>query len=85
MSILPGGENILVGGDDNVLAWYDLELSVRPYKALKFHKHAIQSARFHSSYPLFASASDDGTVQVRGSLFVFRADSEFLGVSRNGL
>lgn len=31
---------------------------------LRYHSRAIRSLRFHPTYPLFASASDDGTIQV---------------------
>jgi WD40 repeat protein len=30
----------------------------------RYHSRAIRSLRFHPTYPLFASASDDGTIQV---------------------
>lgn len=64
MAVHTGGDNLIVGGEDRRLIWFDTDLSTRPYKALRFHKHAIQAVAFHPSYPLFASASDDGTVQV---------------------
>jgi ribosome biogenesis protein ERB1 len=39
---------------------YDLDLSTTPYKALRYHQHAVRGAAFHpGGYPLFASASDD--------------------------
>jgi len=43
---------------------YDLDLSTRPYKALRYHTYAVRGAAFHNSYPLFASSSDDGTAHV---------------------
>lgn len=46
------------------MLWYDLDLSTKPYKALKYHQLALRAVAFHRSYPLFASASDDGTIQV---------------------
>ncbi len=46
------------------MAWYDMELSTKPYKALRYHTGAVRGAAFHRSYPLFASASDDGSVHV---------------------
>ncbi|GMH44701.1 hypothetical protein BSKO_12653 [Bryopsis sp. KO-2023] len=64
LAIHPGGDNLIVGGDDERLCWFDLDISSRPYKALKFHKQPIRSVAYHRSYPLFASASDDGTVQI---------------------
>uniref|UniRef100_A0A1D2A9E9 Ribosome biogenesis protein BOP1 homolog n=1 Tax=Auxenochlorella protothecoides TaxID=3075 RepID=A0A1D2A9E9_AUXPR len=58
------GDHLIVGSEDNRLAWYDLDLSTRPYRALRFHSKALRGVAFHRSYPLFASASDDGLVQV---------------------
>lgn len=43
---------------------YDLDLSTKPYKALRYHTYAVRGAVFHNSYPLFASSSDDGTAHV---------------------
>lgn len=62
--IHPGGDNVLIGSEDNKISWYDLDLSTRPFKSLQFHKHAIRGVSFHKKYPLFASASDDCTIQV---------------------
>ena len=49
---------------DRRVLWYDLDLSTKPYKALKYHQLALRAVAFHRSYPLFASASDDGTIQI---------------------
>lgn len=64
MAIHPAGDNIIVGSYDCRLSWFDLDLSSKPYQTLRHHKKAIRSASYHSRYPLFASASDDGTVIV---------------------
>ncbi|KAI9139255.1 NUC169 domain-containing protein [Paraphysoderma sedebokerense] len=64
MDIHPGGENLIVGSYDRRLIWWDLELSVKPYKTLRYHTHALRSTTFHRRYPLFASSSDDGTIQI---------------------
>lgn len=45
-------------------SWFDLDLSSKPYRALRYHSYAVRGAAFHRSYPLFASSSDDGTVHV---------------------
>ena len=54
----------LTGSEDRRLAWYDLDLSTKPYKALRYHKAAVRGAAYHRGYPLFASSSDDGAVHV---------------------
>ncbi|KAI9796477.1 MAG: Ribosome biogenesis protein erb1 [Piccolia ochrophora] len=61
----PAGDHLLVGSYDRRLAWLDLDLSPRPYKTLRYHAKAIRAVRFHKGgLPLFADASDDGSVQV---------------------
>ncbi|KAI0229296.1 Ribosome biogenesis protein erb1, partial [Massospora cicadina] len=64
LDIHPQGDNIIVGSYDRMLNWFDLDLSSKPYKTLRFHKEAIRSVGFHKRYPLFASCSDDGSLQV---------------------
>ncbi|CAM1507385.1 Fc.00g070260.m01.CDS01 [Cosmosporella sp. VM-42] len=60
----PGGDNIIVGSYDRRLLWHDLDLSSRPYKTMRFHAEAIRAVKYHKGLPLFADASDDGTLQV---------------------
>lgn len=60
----PGGDNLIVGSYDRRLLWHDLDLSSRPFKTMRFHSEAIRAVKYHRSLPLFADASDDGTVQI---------------------
>ncbi len=64
LAVHPSGDHIIVGSEDKRLAWYDMDLSAKPYKALRYHQYALRAAAFHRAYPLFASASDDGTCHV---------------------
>ncbi|KAF8485024.1 BOP1NT-domain-containing protein [Russula ochroleuca] len=64
MDVHPSGDHLIVGGYDRKLCWFDLELNDKPYKILRYHSRAIRSLHFHPSYPLFASSSDDGSIQV---------------------
>lgn len=64
MDVHPSGDHLIVGGYDRKLCWFDLDLSSKPYKVLRYHARAIRAVQFHPVYPLFASSSDDGTVQV---------------------
>ncbi|MCJ1338214.1 Ribosome biogenesis protein erb1 [Bachmanniomyces sp. S44760] len=65
MDMHPAGDNLIVGSYDKRLLWHDLDLSTRPYKTLRYHKKAIRAVKFHpGGLPLFADASDDGTLQV---------------------
>jgi ribosome biogenesis protein ERB1 len=36
MDIHPSGDHLIVGGYDRKLCWFDLELSARPYKVLRY-------------------------------------------------
>ncbi len=62
--IHPGGDNLIVGSYDRRLLWHDLDLSSRPYKTMRFHEKAIRAVKYHKTYPLFADASDDGSLQI---------------------
>uniref|UniRef100_A0A8D9AVX1 Ribosome biogenesis protein BOP1 homolog n=1 Tax=Cacopsylla melanoneura TaxID=428564 RepID=A0A8D9AVX1_9HEMI len=62
MSVHPGGDNLLVGTFDRKVLWFDLDLSVNPYKVLKLHGSAVRSVAYHRRYPLFATCSDDLSV-----------------------
>ncbi|KAK0540602.1 Ribosome biogenesis protein erb1 [Tilletia horrida] len=68
LSVHPGGEHVLVGSYDRKVAWFDLELSVQPYKVLRYHARAVRGVAFHPraarTFPLFASVGDDGQAQV---------------------
>ncbi|ROW18145.1 hypothetical protein VPNG_00284 [Cytospora leucostoma] len=59
-----GGDNLIVGSYDRRLLWHDLELSMRPYKTMRFHPKAIRAVKYHKDLPLFADASDDGSLQI---------------------
>ncbi|KAA8636029.1 hypothetical protein SMACR_04598 [Sordaria macrospora] len=63
--IHPGGDNLIVGSYDKRLLWHDLDLSIRPYKTMRFHSEAVRQVKYHKGgLPLFADASDDGTLQI---------------------
>ncbi len=60
----PGGDHLVVGSYDRRLLWHDLDLSNRPFKTMRFHDKAIRAVRYHATLPLFADASDDGSLQI---------------------
>ena len=64
MAVHPSGDHVIIGSEDKRLAWFDLDLSDKPYKALRYHSYALRGVAFHRTYPLFASSSDDATVHV---------------------
>jgi len=70
IGVHPSGDNLIIGGYDKRLCWFDMDLSAKPYKTLRHHKRAIRQVAFHRQYPLFASSSDDGTVIIsHGKVF----------------
>ncbi|CAI5489296.1 unnamed protein product, partial [Closterium sp. Naga37s-1] len=55
-------DHLLVGGDEGKVAWIDMDLSTRPYRVLRSHGGMdVRSVAFHPTYPLFASAAEDGS------------------------
>ncbi|KAJ1992393.1 Ribosome biogenesis protein erb1 [Coemansia spiralis] len=64
VDVHPQGDNVIVGSYDKKLSWFDLDLSVKPYKSIRYHKQAIRQVQFSRRFPLFATVSDDGTIQV---------------------
>lgn len=35
MDVHPGGDNLIIGSYDKKLAWFDMDLSAKPYKTLR--------------------------------------------------
>ncbi|KAJ2554321.1 Ribosome biogenesis protein erb1 [Coemansia sp. RSA 1933] len=64
VDVHPQGDNVIVGSYDKKLSWFDLDLSAKPYKSIRYHTQAIRQVHFSHRYPLFATASDDGSIQV---------------------
>ncbi|CAN1175029.1 Ribosome biogenesis protein BOP1 homolog [Linum perenne] len=65
IAIHPGGDNLIVGTREGKLAWFDMDLSSKPYRVIKCHSSKdVNNVAFHRSYPLFASSSDDCTAYV---------------------
>jgi len=64
LDVHPSGDHVIVGSYDRRVLWFDLDLSERPYKALRYHSRAVRAVAYHPRFPLFASAADDGTVHV---------------------
>ncbi|KAK6204911.1 ribosome biogenesis protein ERB1 [Scheffersomyces amazonensis] len=65
IDIHPRGDNLLASSYDKRVLWHDLDLSATPYKTLRYHEKAVRSIKFHKGkLPLFASASDDGSIHI---------------------
>jgi len=64
ISVHPKGDNFILGTYDKKIVWFDMDMGSAPYKNLKYHDKAIRQVNFSKKYPLFASCSDDGSVNV---------------------
>ena len=62
IDIHPAGDNVIIGTYDKRIHWFDMDLSAKPYKTLRYHHAAVRQVAYHPRYPLFASSSDDGSV-----------------------
>lgn len=49
---------------DKRVSWFDMDLSTKPYRVLRYHTGALTGVCFHRTYPLFASASTDASAHV---------------------
>ena len=64
IAVHPKGDHFLIGSYDKKLMWFDAEINNAPFKKMKYHEKAIRNVTFSNKYPLFASASDDGSLNV---------------------
>jgi len=64
IAIHPKGDNFIVGTYDKKIVWFDSDMSTEPYKTFKYHDKAIRQVVFCNKYPLFASCSDDGSINI---------------------
>lgn len=60
----PNGDHLVLSSYDRKVCWFDIDLSSTPFKTLRYHQRGVRRTKFHSRYPLFLSASDDGNVHV---------------------
>jgi hypothetical protein len=52
MDVHPSGDHLIVGGYDRKLCWFDLELSEKPYKILRYVMHVQYISSFFTYTPL---------------------------------
>lgn len=64
IAVHPKGDNFILGTYDKKIVWFDMDMGSAPYKNLKYHDKAIRQVHFSKKYPLFASCSDDGSVNI---------------------
>lgn len=64
ISIHKNGENLLAGTKDGNVAWFQLDMSDKPFKTMDYHGDKIKNIDYHNSYPLFLSCSRNGKLLV---------------------
>ncbi|XP_062030328.1 ribosome biogenesis protein BOP1 homolog isoform X2 [Rosa rugosa] len=65
IAVHPSGDHVIVGSREGKFCWFDMDLSTKkPYLIRQWHKKDINNVSIHRLYPLFATCSDDCTVQV---------------------
>ncbi|PRQ18717.1 putative transcription factor WD40-like family [Rosa chinensis] len=65
IAVHPSGDHVIVGSREGKFCWFDMDLSTKkPYLIRQWHKKDINNVSIHHLYPLFATCSDDCTVQV---------------------
>jgi len=62
INIYPSGSDFIVGTLDGQVAWFQSDLSEKPYYIMEYHQTKIKSLSIHQKFPLFASASKDGDI-----------------------
>ena len=64
ISLHPSGDHLLLSSLDRRVCWFDLDLSNKPYRTLKYHSRGVRQVAFHPTFPLFASVADDGQLHL---------------------
>ena len=64
ISIHKNGNDLIAGDKSGKVAWFQLELSSKPFKLMDYHQDKIQSVEFNNSFPLFLSCSRNGKLVV---------------------
>lgn len=64
LAVHKNGEHIIAGANDGKVAWFQADLSDKPFKTLDYHGDKIRNIDFHPNYPLFASASRNGKIVI---------------------
>jgi ribosome biogenesis protein ERB1 len=60
----PGGDNVCCSAYDRRLTWFDMDLSAKPYKTMRYNNTGLKSVSIHKRLPLFATGGEDGMVYV---------------------
>lgn len=64
LSVHPSGTHIFAGSFDRKCCWFDLELSAKPFKVMRYHDRPVRQVAFHPQLNLLASCADDGRADI---------------------
>ena len=64
ISIHKNGNDLIAGDKSGKVAWFQLELSSKPFKLMDYHQDKIKSVEFNNNFPLFLSCSRNGKLVV---------------------
>ncbi|MES1902322.1 MAG: Ribosome biogenesis protein 1 [Paramarteilia canceri] len=58
------GEHMLIGSKCGKIMWFDLEITTKPIKTIRFHTSTVNKIDYHLNLPIFASCSGDGSILI---------------------
>ena len=64
ISIHKNGNDLIAGDKSGKVAWFQIELSSKPFKLMDYHQDKIKSVEFNNNFPLFLSCSRNGKLVV---------------------
>ena len=64
ISIHKNGLDLIAGDKSGKIAWFQLEMSTKPFKLMNYEQDKIKSIEYNQDYPLFMSCSRNGKLLV---------------------
>ena len=64
ISLHKNGNDLIAGDKSGKVAWFQLELSSKPFKLMDYHQDKIKAIDYNNNYPLFLSCSRNGKLLV---------------------
>ena len=58
------GANLIAGDKSGKIAWFQLELSTKPFKLMDYHQDEIKAIDYNDYFPLFLSCSRNGKLLI---------------------
>ena len=64
ISLHKNGADLIAGDKSGKVAWFQLELSQKPFKLMDYHQDKIKAIDYNNNFPLFLSCSRNGKLLV---------------------